>query len=168
MIKINKENLLSIAVGIIVGAFFLVINVLFSSFERAPFSATNVEEKVFILADNSVKSDDLLIPLLIMFGFNVDALKNEGKDDLLSILEDISVRIVAQSTVGGILHTLLEVVTKKETKRLVITEGTIVNGFLIKSINSKLLILEKDNEEYSIKLFHPKELNQNRIKNELK
>lgn len=168
MNKINKETLLSAIVGVILGVAFLAVNLLFSSFDKVSSSSANVEEQVFIVVNNSDKTDDLLIPLLSMFGFNVDAFKNSDKENLLLALENVSVRIVAQSSIGDDLHTLLEVKTPKETKRIMVTEGTIVNGFLIKSINNKQLVLEKDKEEYTIKLFHPKDLNQNRIKDDIK
>lgn len=168
MNKINKETLLSVGVGIILGVIFLVISLLFSSFDETSSLSVNVEEEVFILPNNINKPDSLLIPSLVMFGFDVDQYKDASKDGLLLILENVKVRIVAQSRVGDTLQTLLEIEDKKETKRIVVTEGAVVNGFLIKSINNKQLVLEKDKEEYTIKLFHPKELNQNRIKNDLK
>lgn len=165
---INNKTLLSAGAGIILGVTFLVVNLLFSSFENTLDSSTNVEEQVLILIDSNEQKGDLLIPLLMMFGFNVDALNDKYKDDLSLALENVSVRIVAQSSVGKVLHTLLEIVTPKETKRIVVTEGTVVNGFLIKYINNKQLILEKDNKEYIINFFHPKELNQDRLENDLK
>jgi hypothetical protein len=166
--KINNKTLLSAGAGIILGVIFLVLNLLYSSFENTSASSINVEEKVLIITDSNDKKGDLLIPLLVMFGFNVDALNDKNNDDLSLASENISVRIVAQSSVGKVLHTLLEIVTSKETKRIVVTEGTVVNGFLINSINSKQLILEKDSKEYIINFFHPIELNQDRLENDLK
>ncbi|MCJ8320995.1 MAG: hypothetical protein MJK12_15255 [Colwellia sp.] len=168
MNKINNKILLSVGAGMILGVIFLVINLIFSSGESSFSSSANVNEQVFILTDNTNNTDNLLLPLLMMFGFNVDTLNGDNIDELALTLENISVRIVAQSRVGEILHTLLEIVTPAETKRITVTEGTVVNGFLIKSITNKQLRLEKDNEEFVIKLFHPQELNQNRLENDLK
>ncbi|XPF96136.1 hypothetical protein ACM9HF_09055 [Colwellia sp. RE-S-Sl-9] len=166
MNKIKKETLLSVGVGIIVGVLFLVINLFFSFFESKPSYSTNKDEQVFISMDSNNEASDLLIPLLKMFGFEVDSFVDT--DALLLALENVNVKIVAQSRIGGRLNTLLDIVTPNETKRISVTEGTIVKGFLIKSINNKLLILEKDKEEYTIKLFHPKEINQNRLENDIK
>ncbi|MBU2869361.1 hypothetical protein [Colwellia sp. E2M01] len=165
MIKANKQTLLSIGAGFLLGVVFLVINVLFTALERPSSTANNLKESIF-LPDNDVKNnEDLLAIILNLFAFNVDAIETE---DVSLTLENISVKIVAQSKVGDEIHTLLEVITPKETKRLVVTTGTIVKGFLIKSIDNKEIILVKDDKEYTVKLFHPKELNQNRITNDLK
>ncbi len=168
MNKINKQTLLPVGSGLLLGTIFLVINLLYSTFEKAPSTVMNVDENIFISIDDSVNADDSVVQVLTLFGFNIDVLANTDNADTLSAFEDVSVRIIAQSSRGGEVHTLFEIVTPKETKRIVVTEGTVVNGFLIKSISNKQIVLEKNKEEYTVKLFHPKELNQNRIKNDLK
>jgi hypothetical protein len=143
------------------------MNLLLSG-ENAAISSVNSDEQEFISVANEANSDDLLLPTLLMMGFTADALDLNKKSDIYSALEHINVKIIAQSSVGDVLHTLLEVSSPQETKRIVITEGTMVSDYVVKSIDSKQLILEKNNEEYTIKLFHPKELNQNRIENDPK
>lgn len=167
MNSLNKKSMFAVVVGMTLGSIFLVMNLLLSG-ENAAISSVNSDEQEFISVANEANSGDLLLPALLMMGFTADVLDLDKKSDINLALQHINVKIIAQSSVGDVLHTLLEVSTPQETKRIVITEGTMVSDYVVKSIDSKQLILEKDNEEYTIKLFHPKELNQNRIENDPK
>ena len=106
--------------------------------------------------DNTDEMLDIALSLFNATHVNDSELAGES---LLSLSEDLTVRIVAQASVGNQLKTLLEVTSAKESKRLMVQEGIVINGLLIKKITSKALIVEKDTVEHTIKLFHPKELN---------
>jgi len=163
MKKIKKAHLVSASIGAMLGIILLIISLSLNSFDKSS-SLSKLGEEVTINVITAPVLDNLLIPALSLFGFNVDELTDNESNGILSALENIKVRIVAHSKVGNELHTLLEVVSPKETKRLVVKEGITVNGFLIKSINNRQLILQKNSVEYIIKLFHSKELNESPLK----
>jgi len=163
MKKIKKEHLFAASIGAVLGVILLIINLSLNSFDKSA-SLSKLGEEVTIMVVTAPVLDNLLIPALSLFGFNVDELTDNESEGVLSALENIKVRIVAHSKVGNERHTLLEVVSPKGTKRLVVKEGITVNGFLIKSINNKQLILKKNSVEYIVKLFHSKELNESPLK----
>lgn len=164
--RINKETLLPVVLGFVFGGIFLVVNLLFAS-EREVSSKNKIREEVFITMDNRDGGSELSVSISTLFGVDITSTKNADVTSLLAI-ENISIKIVAQSNYKAEVHTLLEIVTPKETKRIIVTEGQIVNDFLIESINHKEIVLRKNKIKYTIKLFHPKELNQNRIDDEFK
>lgn len=158
MKEINKFSLFSAAAGASVAIIILFFNILMIPLDDTTSATKNLNSDVAISFANISRAPNSLAVYLSLFDFNIDDLNNTNQE-ILSNLENVSIRIVAQAYIGEVQNTLLEIISPSETKRIVVTEGETVNGFLIKSINSKQLVVEKNAEEYIIKLFHPKELN---------
>jgi hypothetical protein len=160
----NKENSVAIGAGVSAGLLLLLVSQLFFSvFEKNTSLSTSLDESVAIKYSTTESKDTLLNITLTLFGFDSDDINDLTKrsDGLLS--EDVTVRIVAQAKVGDAQKTILEVISANETSRLLVQEGSVVNGLLIKSITDKNLVVEKDTVEHIIKLFHSKELKSTKI-----
>jgi len=157
---INKSNILSSGAGIGLGVLALVLSLVFSSFKNDISAKMALDDSVTVSYFTVKNKEKLLATTLTLFGFeaNNSHLTNDN-DNLLSLSEDITVRIVAQAKVGDIQNTMLEIISANETKLIQVKEGSVINGLLIKSITDKYLVVEKNTAEHIIKLFHPKELN---------
>ena len=159
IIKIGKELFFAATIGIIWGLVFLTIIVIFSGDNSSTIQNSTINESVEINYPNIKNRDKLDFVVLKLFGLNIDSFEEQQDTDLLNLLESYQVKLVAQSKIAGEISTLLEVTTSKESKRLSVKEGDIINGLLVKSISEHHIVVEKQDKEYTIKLFHPKELN---------
>jgi hypothetical protein len=156
----NKKNIVAILTGIALGIIALVISLLFSSFQYTPSTKALLDDSVTVSYFSVENKELLLTTTLNLFGIEGnDTQLTNNNDSLILLSEDITVRIVAQAKIGDIHNTMLEVISAEETKRIQVQEGSVINGLLIKSITNKQLVVEKDDIEHIIKLFHPKELN---------
>ena len=159
----DKRMIYTIVAGIVFGLFVLLLNSIFYSIDSTPLESQALHGENKISYQTVDNQDHLLTITLDLFGLN-SAISDNSGDSLLS--KNVSIRIIAQATLGGIHNTKLEITSGDETKQIQVQEGSIVNGLLIKSINDKQLIVEKDSIEHTVKLFHPKELNSTNIDSE--
>ena len=157
-----KAYILPLGAGFGVACFALLISFLLSSSSTAK-SKSNRNKAVPITYLAFGNSESLLSTMMALFNYEQPDAAQAGNDELLSLADNLSVKIVAQASVGNITKTLLEVTNTKETKRLMVQEGIFVGDLLIKKITNKVLIVEKDATEHTIKLFHPKELNSTKV-----
>jgi len=142
------------------GAAALIISLLFSAFKDDTSAKKVIDDSVTVSYFSVENKEKLLVTTLNLFGINDSAPPlTDDNVNLLSLSEDITVRIVAQAKIGDIHNTMLEIISANETKRIQVKEGSVINGLLIKSITDKQLVVEKDTIEHIIKLFHPKDLN---------
>jgi hypothetical protein len=156
---INKKTIFATMTGIALGGVALIISLLFSAFKYDASAKTALDDSIMVSYFTVENKEELLETTLTLFGFaTTDNHLTNDNDNLLSLSEDITVRIVAQAEIGDVQNTILEVISANETSRLRVHEGSVVNGLFIKSITDKHLVVKKDTVEHIIKLFHPKEL----------
>lgn len=156
---VDRNMLFAISVGSILGIAISLVSAFLSvvTFNEPLAPNLNESKRVkYLLTDDK----DAVARVLRLFNFEI----NESSDitldsNLLSKLNNLTVKLVAQAKVADKHLTLLEVTSPNESVQIMVHEGAVVNGLTIKSILKKQLVIEKDGVEYVIKLFHPKEIN---------
>ena len=157
MIEFNKSFFMTIIVGILTGLTIVLIFALFASYHLKPSDSDFTKPPENIIHYAHVLEEEVIHKAISLFAFDINQIENGN--DVLSSLGIVNLKIVAQANIGVEHRTLLEITTPNEVKQLLVKEGETVEGLLIKSISNKQLIVEKNMVEYTIKLFHPQELN---------
>jgi len=159
MIKIGKKLFVAIGIGVLCALILLLIKLFFMDGYGAN-EKVSINESVNINDTHTDGKEKLDLVVLKLFDFNLDSYIDKDENaELLTLPGNYQVKIVAQSTVASTIATLIEVSSPKETKRVLVKEGDIVNDLLIKSISEQHIVVENKGKEFIIKLFHPKELN---------
>ncbi|GLX77583.1 hypothetical protein tinsulaeT_09230 [Thalassotalea insulae] len=164
MIK-SKEQVYFLVAGVFLGIISTIVNFTMLRVEEVKEDSNllandnNLLISQYLVSHSDIKMDKLLA----LFGLNKAPKKQLPEDGGLLLSENITVRIVAQAKIKNELHTILEAVSPKEVKYFTVKVGTVIEGMTIKNISSKQLVVEHKNEQYIVKIFHPKELNLNKI-----
>lgn len=157
--KIKKE-FFTIGFGLLFAVFILLFKLFVFSEKKISVEDVALDESVLISYSVTDKTENLLVSSLELFAFSTDSIGTATSDEsLLSVLENLSVRIVAQANVAGVQYTLIEIISPTKSKRLLVKEGSIVGDVLVKKISKQHIVIESNGVEYVIKLFHPKKLN---------
>ena len=158
IIKMGKELFFAATIGILCGLVLLTVITIFMKNNTTTLQNSTINESVEINYPNIKNRDKLDIVALKLFGFNIDAFEDEQNPDLLTLLESYQVKLVAQSKIAGKISTLLEVTTSKESKRLLVKEGDIINGLLVKSISEHHIVVENKIKNIRLSFFTLKNL----------
>ena len=153
----DKRFLTACAIGFGCGSLFLLLQLLSNALTSSNRSEISLDVSPLLARTYSVPESLEKGQILQLFGIE----KSDGEvggGDLLPELESHSVKILAQASIAGKGSTLLEVVSQGKTVQQKAEVGVTINGLLVKSIEDKKIVIEKDGNEYVIKLFHQKKL----------
>ena len=120
-VTIIKKELLFVVLGFLLAVSLLLFKLFFFSEEKGDVEDVMLDETISITYSVNDDKEKLLVPILELFAFNTDSIKTKTNDEsLLSALENLDVKIIAQANISNEQYTLLEVTSPTKSKSLLI------------------------------------------------
>ncbi|GHE80601.1 hypothetical protein [Thalassotalea profundi] len=160
MIFANKRVLLAIITGSMAGVVLLLIYLVIQFMTSVQVNESAFDTLAVKQAPYEIIETEITESVLTLFG--IEMVNNEDENsggDLIPELPEHVVKILATSNISGVINVLLEVTADGKTIQADAEAGVSINGLLVKQIESKRIVIEKDSKEFIVRLFHKKKLN---------
>ena len=156
----NKRVLYALITGLVTGIVLLLMYLVVQLMSSVQKNESAFDTLTLKKVPYEINETEITESVLTLFGLEIVNNEFENSEgDLIPELPSHRVKILATSNISGGVRVILEVEADGKVVKEDAQAGAVINGLLVKSVESERIVIEKDSKEFIVRLFHQKKLN---------